>query len=226
MPAKLGTVSRWKNSEKVTRFMSSKSHSLTQTSAQSLVPKQLEERIRAIKILIVDDDYHMRKVVRTMLSAIGVREIYDVNDGMAGLQAIRTIIPDVVILDWEMPHVNGAEFVRTVRSPETFPFPQVPIIVLTGHGERSCVVNAMQLGANEYLLKPVSTKALFDRLIAVLAKPRPIVKNGNYYGPAPRRSGPEVNQSEADSIYAEMVEVERQNQNDNAQKNADDIIMI
>lgn len=206
--------------------MSTKTHSLTQTSAQALVPKQLEERIRTVKILIVDDDYHMRKVVRTMLSAIGVREVYDVSDGMAGLQAIRTIMPDVVILDWEMPHVSGAEFVRTVRSPETFPLPQVPIIVLTGHGERSCVVTAMQLGANEYLLKPVSTKSLFDRLIAVLAKPRPMVQKGGYYGPAPRRSAPGGNQSEADSIYAEMVEVERQNQDDGARTNAEDVIMI
>jgi two-component system, chemotaxis family, chemotaxis protein CheY len=206
--------------------MASNSHSFTQTSAQALVPKQLEERIRTIKILIVDDDYHMRKVVRTMLSAIGVREIYDASDGMAGLQAIRTIIPDVVILDWEMPHVSGAEFVRTVRSPDSFPFPHVPIIVLTGHGERSCVVNAVQLGANEYLLKPVSTKALFDRLISVLAKPRPMVKNGNYYGPAPRQSTPRSDQAEADSIYTEMLEVERKNQNDNMRKDPEDIIMI
>jgi DNA-binding response OmpR family regulator len=136
--------------------------------------------------LIVDDDYHMRKVVRTMLTAIGVREIYDAADGMAGLESIRAITPDIVILDWEMPQVGGAEFIRSVRSPGSFPLPNIPIIVLSGHGERSCVVEATQLGANEYLLKPVSTKALFDRLVSVLARPRPMVKIGNYYGPKPR----------------------------------------
>jgi two-component system chemotaxis response regulator CheY len=130
----------------------------------------------------------MRKVVRTMLSAIGVREIHDAADGMAGLQAICAITPDIVILDWEMPQVGGAEFVRSVRSPGSFPVPNVPIIVLTGHGERSCVVEATQLGANEYLLKPVSTKALFDRLVSVLARPRPMVKIGDYYGPKPRKN--------------------------------------
>lgn len=166
--------------------MSSHSQLLTQSPAQSLVPKHLEDLIRAIKILIVDDDYHMRKVVRTMLSALGVREIYDAADGMAGLQAICAIIPDVVILDWEMPQVGGAEFVRAVRSPDTFPLPNVPIIVLSGHGERSCVIEATQLGANEYLLKPVSTKALFDRLVSVFARPRSMVKIGDYYGPQPR----------------------------------------
>ena len=166
--------------------MSSHSQLLSQSPAQSLVPKHLEDLIRAIKILIVDDDYHMRKVVRTMLTAIGVREIYDAADGMAGLEAIRAITPDIVILDWEMPQVGGAEFVRSVRSPGSFPLPNIPIIVLSGHGERSCVVEATQLGANEYLLKPVSTRALFDRLVSVLAKPRPMVKIGDYYGPKPR----------------------------------------
>ena len=168
--------------------MSSHSQLLSQSPAQSLAPKHLENLIRAIKILIVDDDYHMRKVVRTMLTAIGVREIYDAADGKAGLEAIRAITPDIVILDWEMPQVGGAEFVRSVRSPGSFPVPDVPIIVLSGHGERSCVVEATQLGAHEFLLKPVSTKALFDRLVSVLARPRPMVKIGDYYGPKPRQN--------------------------------------
>jgi DNA-binding response OmpR family regulator len=185
--------------------MSSHPHSFTQTSAQTLVPRHLEDLIRAVKVLIVDDDFHMRKVVRTMLTAIGVREIYDAGDGMAGLQAICTLAPDVVILDWAMPNVNGAEFVRAVRSPGSFPLPNVPIIVLTGHGERACVVDAMQLGANEYLLKPVSTKALFDRLISVLARPRPMVRSGDYYGPKPRKGGSVANQAEASAIYAEIA---------------------
>ena len=168
--------------------MSSHSQLLTQTPAQSLVPKHLEELIRSVKILIVDDDQHMRKVIRTMLTAIGVREIYDTADGMSGLHSVCVTNPDIVILDWKMPEVGGAEFIRTVRSPASFPVPNVPIIVLTGYGERSFVVEAMQLGANEFLLKPVSTKALFDRLASVLARPRPMVKIGDYYGPKPRKN--------------------------------------
>ena len=94
--------------------------------------------------------------------------------------------PDVVILDRQMPGIDGPAFVRMVRSPATFPFPDIPIIMLTGHGERSHVVEAVQLGVNEFLLKPVSVKALQDRVIAVLTKPREVVKSGNYYGPVPR----------------------------------------
>jgi DNA-binding response OmpR family regulator len=100
---------------------------------------------------------------------------------------IRTVAPDIVILDWEMPGLDGPGFVRMVRSPDTFPLPDVPIIMLTGHGERSRVIEAINIGVNEFLLKPVSSKSLLDRLISVLAKPRQIIQSGDYYGPTPRK---------------------------------------
>ncbi|MDE2372743.1 MAG: response regulator, partial [Hyphomicrobiales bacterium] len=90
-------------------------------------------------------------------------------------------------LDWEMPSPNGPEFVRTVRSPETFALPDVPIIMLTGYGERSRVEEAVSLGVNDFLLKPVSTRALMSRLISLIAKPRKMVRKGDYYGPEPRQ---------------------------------------
>jgi len=204
--------------------MSSHTPLLAQTSAQTLVPKHLEEMIRTIKILIVDDDLHMRKVVRAMLTAIGVREIHDVSEGLAGLQAIRSIMPDVVILDWDMPQMSGAEFIRCVRSPDSFPLPNVPIIVLTGHGERSCVVDAMQLGANEYLLKPVSTKALFDRLATVLMHPRVMIRSGNYYGPQPRKGAGAINRVESNMIYGEMTR--GAGQDEEKPRKRDDTVLI
>jgi len=149
--------------------------------------KALTQRFSSTKALVVDDEHYMRKVVRTLLMSIGVRSIYEAPDGPAGLDIIRSMAPDVVILDWEMPGLDGAAFVRMVRSPETFPFPNVPIIMLTGHGERRRVIEAVSIGVNEFLLKPVSSKALQDRLISVLTKPRPLVKSGDYYGPAPRK---------------------------------------
>ena len=148
--------------------------------------KNITAKLAATKVLVVDDEYYMRKVVRTLLSSIGVRNIYEAQDGPSGLEAIRTVVPDVVIVDWEMPGLDGAGFVRMVRSPETFPYPNVPIIMLTGHGERSRVVEAVSVGVNEFLLKPVSSKSLQDRMVAVLTKPRPFVQTANYYGPAPR----------------------------------------
>ncbi|MGA8147017.1 MAG: response regulator [Gallionellaceae bacterium] len=149
--------------------------------------KQLTERLAAAKVLVVDDEHYMRKVVRTMLMSIGVRNVFEAPDGPAGLELIRSLAPDVVVLDWEMPGLDGPGFVRMVRSPETFPYPNVPIIMLTGHGERSRVVEAVKIGVNEFLLKPVSSKALQDRMVTVLTKPRQIMQSGDYYGPAPRK---------------------------------------
>jgi two-component system, chemotaxis family, chemotaxis protein CheY len=149
--------------------------------------KRLNARIESLKVLVVDDDQYMRKVVRTMLAAIGVRHVHEACDGISGLDAIRHHMPDIVIVDWEMPIIDGAQFIRMVRTPGEFPIPDVPIIVLTGHGDRWRVVEAARVGAHEYLLKPVSTKALRDRIISILGQPRPTIKLEGYYGPAPRR---------------------------------------
>ena len=89
-----------------------------------------------------------------------------------------------------------------VRSPATFPFPDVPIIMLTGHGERSRVIEAVKIGVNEFLLKPVSVKALQDRMVSVLTKPREVVKSGDYYGPVPRKL--------ATAIHADNDQASRQ----------------
>lgn len=129
-------------------------------------------RLAEITVVVVDDEHYMRKVVRTMLTGFGVRNIHEASDGPSGLELIRSINPDVVIVDWQMPGLDGNGFVRIVRSPQYFPYPNVPIIMLTGHGEKSRVIEAIKSGVNEFLLKPVSSKALQDRLVSVLLNPR------------------------------------------------------
>jgi two-component system, chemotaxis family, chemotaxis protein CheY len=146
----------------------------------------IAELLAVTKVLVVDDEHYMRKVVRALLMSVGIRTVYEAPDGPSGLEMIRNNQPDVVIVDWQMPGLDGAGFVRMVRSPETFPYPNVPIIMLTGHGERSRVIEAIQIGVNEFLLKPVSSKSLYNRLVSVLTKPRPVVKTAGYYGPVPR----------------------------------------
>ena len=147
---------------------------------------ELAQRIANLKVLVVDDELTMRKVTRSLLQAIGVTTIHEAHDGRAGLEAVCTVAPDIIILDWEMPSPNGPEFMRQLRSPDSFPLPDVPVIMLTAYGERSRVVEAVRLGVNEYLLKPVSSSALLARLVAILTKPRRMVKKGDYYGPEPR----------------------------------------
>ncbi len=152
----------------------------------SLNAKQAEYLIQQLRVLVVEDNPFMRNLVRNMLANIGVKKVYEAGDGIAGLDMIRNTAPDVVVLDWEMPLLNGPELVRIVRSPGVFPLPDVPIIMLTAHGERWRIVEAAKLGVNEFLCKPVSAKSLLDRLLSILLKPRQSVQLGEYYGPAPR----------------------------------------
>jgi two-component system chemotaxis response regulator CheY len=117
----------------------------------SVSTNRIDKLIQSISILIVEDNQYMRKVIRNILVNIGVKNIHEAGDGIAGLEAIRMFAPDLVILDWEMPLLNGAELVRIVRSPGVFPVPDVPIIMLTGHVERWRVIEASRLGVNEFL---------------------------------------------------------------------------
>jgi CheY-like chemotaxis protein len=147
----------------------------------------VSDLIAMTKVLVIDDEPYMRKVIRSLLLASGLKQIHEAPNGRQGLDAICGIVPDVVFLDWEMPDMNGTEFMRKVRSPETFPHPNVPVIMLTGHVERERVMEAIKHGVHEYLCKPVSAKSLLERIVAVRVKPRPMVRIGNYYGPKPRK---------------------------------------
>jgi two-component system, chemotaxis family, chemotaxis protein CheY len=149
--------------------------------------KQIENIVQSLCVLVVDDNQYMRKMIRNLLVNCGIKDIYEAADGIAALDAIRTMAPDVVILDWEMPMLSGPELMRIVRSPGVFPTPDIPIIILTGHCERWRVVEAVRLGVNEYLTKPVSAKALYDRFVSIITQPRPSVQLGDYYGPEPRK---------------------------------------
>ena len=107
-----------------------------------LSKKELADRIQALCVLVVDDNQYMRKMIRNLLVNCGVKDIYEAGDGITALDTLRTVGPDVVLLDWEMPLLNGAELVRIVRSPGVFPMPDVPIIMLSSFGERWRVLEA------------------------------------------------------------------------------------
>jgi len=162
-------------------------------------------RFAGIQALIVDDDPGIRKLVKLLLTTMGVGTIWEAGDGMAGLDLVQRVAPDVIILDWEMPRVQGPNFMRILRSPDTFPYPALPVIMLTAHGEYSKVKEAIAVGVNEFLLKPVSSKGLLDRLISVLFNPRPIIRKGNYYGPEPRTASQLMRNAEHASQDLVMV---------------------
>jgi two-component system chemotaxis response regulator CheY len=130
----------------------------------------LTDDLAKVKVLIVDDDYGTRKTIRSLLTTMGYTCVRDASDGAGGLDAVLASRPDVVLLDWDMPDMTGAELVRRIRSAG---MPQgVQIIMLAQPAARSGVPEAMRLGVHDFLLKPVTLSALRTRLASVLAKRR------------------------------------------------------
>jgi two-component system, chemotaxis family, chemotaxis protein CheY len=141
-----------------------------------------------LRFLIVDDNSHMRRIVRALLHGFGVREAYEAEDGAAGLEAFTSYSPDIVITDWAMPIFDGIELTRMIRQPETSTNPYAPIIMITGHAERRRVVEARDAGVTEFLVKPISAKGLYQRIVSVVMMPRPFIKTATYFGPCRRRT--------------------------------------
>ncbi len=93
-----------------------------------------------------------------------------------------------MITDWAMPIFDGIELTRMIRQPETSTNPYVPIIMVTGHAERRRVTEARDAGVTEFLVKPISAKALYQRIVSVVMLPRPFIKTSTYFGPCRRRT--------------------------------------
>jgi two-component system, chemotaxis family, chemotaxis protein CheY len=141
-----------------------------------------------LRFLIVDDNNHMRRIIRALLHGFGVREAYEAEDGASGLEAFSSFSPDIVITDWAMPIFDGIELTRMIRQPETSTNPYVPIIMITGHAEKRRVTEARDAGVTEFLVKPISAKALYQRIVSVVMLPRPFIKTATYFGPCRRRT--------------------------------------
>ena len=142
---------------------------------------------KRLRFLVIDDNAYMRRVVRTLLHGFGAREVYEAEDGAAGLEAITHYAPDIVLTDWAMPIFDGLELTKMIRQPRTDANPYVPIILLTGHSEKKRVITARDAGVTEFLAKPISAKALYERILNVVVNPRPFIQSKRYFGPDRRR---------------------------------------
>jgi two-component system, chemotaxis family, chemotaxis protein CheY len=141
-----------------------------------------------LRFLIVDDNAHMRRILRTLLHSFGSRDVYEAEDGAAGLETFTHYLPDMVITDWAMPIFDGLELTQMIRQPGANANPFVPIIMLTGHSEKHRVVAARDAGVTEFLVKPISATALYERILNLIAHPRPFIKTKSYFGPDRRRN--------------------------------------
>jgi two-component system, chemotaxis family, chemotaxis protein CheY len=145
--------------------------------------------IARLTILLVDDNAYMRKVTRMMLVNLGVKSIVEAGDGASALEAVRNSDPDIMLLEWDLPILNGMEVIRFVRSPKEFARPDLPTIMLTDQATRKQVNEALRMGVHEFLVKPTSALALRARLASIILKPRSMIKDGNNYRPEPRVKG-------------------------------------
>ena len=143
--------------------------------------------MEGLVVLIADSNPYTRRLTRMMLTNLGVKSTYESGDGVGALDAIRAVNPDVMIMDWEMPILDGREVMRIVRAPGVYPKPNLPVIMLTDVGLQSRVTTAMRLGVHEFLVKPISPKTLQQRLLGLILNPRPMVRAGKFYIPMPRR---------------------------------------
>ena len=140
-----------------------------------------------LKVLILDDNRHMRTVVQSILHALGVTDVCEANDAPEAFKELQHFYADVIITDWHMEPLDGMEFVRLVRTAKDSPNPYVPIIMLTGHTEYQRVCDARDAGVNEFLAKPISAKALYMRFASIIDNPRPFIRSKTYFGPDRRR---------------------------------------
>lgn len=141
-----------------------------------------------LRFVVIDDNAHMRRIIRTLLHSFGAREVNEAEDGAAGLEAFTQNVPDIVITDWAMPIFDGLELTQMIRQPGANTNPFVPIIMLTGHSEKNRVVEARDAGITEFLAKPLSAKSLYERIANVVINPRPFVRTKTYFGPDRRRN--------------------------------------
>lgn len=141
----------------------------------------------ALQILLADDNQHMRAITATILNSAGFRRTREVRDGAEAIDALRDWPADLAIIDFNMAPIDGVEFTRLIRNSPDSPNPYLPIIMMTGHSERARVCEARDAGVTEFIVKPITAKAVLDRIHAVIYKPRPFVKSENYFGPCRRR---------------------------------------
>ena len=122
----------------------------------------------ALKILIVDSQNSVRQMTKMTLEQIGVRHFHEAENGKQAMDTVSLQPIDLVICDYNMPVMDGLEFLRALRGHPVAR--KLPFILLTGRGDQELVVKAAQAGANNYLIKPFTPAILKEKIEQVVGK--------------------------------------------------------
>ncbi|MHA1537920.1 MAG: response regulator [Alphaproteobacteria bacterium] len=126
--------------------------------------------ISKLDIIVVDDNSTMRAILKMILSKLGVKRLRLCGDGDEAYEAFCKDPSDIVITDWVMKKMSGIELVKLLRDPKKSPHPGVPIIMITSNAEQDEVLKARKAGIDNYLAKPVTPEAVYNRISQVIQK--------------------------------------------------------
>jgi len=119
-----------------------------------------------VKILLVDDSRTIRNIQKNVLKQLGHTDIAEAEDGVQALGHFPQDVPDLMLVDWNMPNMDGITLVRKVRETNK----TVPIIMCTTEAEKSRVLEAIKAGVNNYVVKPFTVESLGEKINQTMAK--------------------------------------------------------
>ena len=143
----------------------------------------MSAQFQNVKILIIDHNPGMSKIMATVLRALGFPALQMAEDGAEALRNISNYGPDLIISELKMPVMDGITFVRTLRADLDNPSSTVPIIVASGHTEDRHVRACLAAGADQFLAKPISGQSLAERIGRIVRDDRDYVQTPDYSGP-------------------------------------------
>jgi two-component system, chemotaxis family, chemotaxis protein CheY len=146
-----------------------------------------DDLIADLHVLIVDDNNHMRRLLRGILEGLGIVHIQDVENGVVALNQSRLNIPDIIITDMMMTPIDGLEFARLLRDDPTHPATGVPVVMVTGYAEKQLVESARDAGITEFRAKAVTVDGAEARLRSVVENPRQFIRSSAFVGHDRRR---------------------------------------
>jgi two-component system chemotaxis response regulator CheY len=115
-----------------------------------------------MKVLIVDDSRSMRRLITMALKHIGETDIMEAEDGVQAVHKLQEGIPDLILLDWNMPNMSGIEFLKRVKGHDKLK--DIPVVMVTSEGKNTVVQEALDAGAEGYVVKPFKPQELAQRI--------------------------------------------------------------
>lgn len=123
---------------------------------------------QSMKFLVVDDFATMRRIVRNLLKEAGITNVEEAEDGAAALTMLKASKFDFVISDINMPNMNGFDMLRQIRAEPQLK--ALPVLMVTAEARKEDIINAAQIGASGYIVKPFTKAILEEKLGKILSK--------------------------------------------------------